>query len=46
MGMNTTVLKATDHEIFSVRTAKISPIEVMNAGTTATQMASCLIAVA
>ena len=33
IGMNTTVLNATDHRTRSVRTAKMSPIAVTNAGT-------------
>ena len=43
--MNTTVLNATDQRTRSVRTAKISPIAVTSAGTTATQSALFLIAV-
>ena len=39
IGMKTAVLNATDQLIFSVRTPKISPIAVTNAGTTATQRA-------
>ena len=45
IGMNTTVLNATDQRMRSVSTAKISPIAVTNAGTTATQIALFLIAV-
>ena len=45
IGRNTTVLKANAHPTRSVRTAKIRPIEVTNAGTTATQMRLFLIAV-
>src|ERR687891_140279 len=45
MGMNTTVLKATDQLIRSVMTAKMSPIAVTRAGTTPTQIALFLIAV-
>ena len=45
MGMNTTVLKATDQLTRSVRTAKMSPIAVTSAGTTPTQIALFLIAV-
>ena len=45
IGMNTAVLKATDHLMRSVRTAKMSPIAVTSAGTTATQMTLFLIAV-
>jgi hypothetical protein len=44
-GMKRTVLKATDQRMRSVRTAKMSPIAVTAAGTTATQMALFLIAV-
>jgi hypothetical protein len=44
IGMKTTVLKATDQRTRSVRTAKMSPIAVTAAGTTATQMALFLIA--
>ena len=44
MGMNTTVLNATDQRTRSVRTAKMSPRAVTAAGTTATQMALFLIA--
>jgi ABC-type sugar transport system permease subunit len=35
IGMKTTVLNATDQRMRSVRTAKISPIDVTRAGTTA-----------
>src|SRR5690242_19468461 len=45
IGRNTTVLNATDQRTRSVRTAKISPTAVTNAGTTATQKALFLIAV-
>src|SRR5207253_6086825 len=45
IGRKTTVLKATAQRTRSVRTAKISPSEVTNAGTTATQIALFLIAV-
>ena len=45
IGMKTAVLNATDHRIRSVRTAKMSPIAVTSAGTTATQTALFLIAV-
>src|SRR4051812_27027881 len=45
IGRNTTVLNATDQRTRSVSTAKIRPIEVTNAGTTATQIALFLIAV-
>src|SRR5205807_2541441 len=45
IGRKTTVLNATDQRTRSVRTAKISPKAVTNAGTTATQMALFLIAV-
>ena len=45
IGMNTTVLNATDHRIRSVRTAKMSPIPVTSAGTTASQTKLFLIAV-
>ena len=43
--MKTAVLKATDQRIRSVSTAKIRPIAVTSAGTTATQIALFLIAV-
>src|SRR6266849_1198926 len=39
IGMKTAVLNATDQRTRSVRTAKISPIEVTSAGTTANQIA-------
>ena len=45
IGMNTTVLNATDQRTRSVSTAKIRPSAVTNAGTTATQIALFLIAV-
>ena len=45
IGRKTTVLNATDQRTRSVSTAKISPIAVTNAGTTATQIALFLIAV-
>ncbi len=45
IGMKTAVLKATDQEMRSMRTAKTSPIAVTSAGTTATQIALFLIAV-
>ena len=45
IGMKTTVLNATDQRTRSVSTAKISPIAVTSAGTTATQIALFLIAV-
>ena len=44
IGMNTAVLKARAQLTFSVSTAKTSPSAVMNAGTTATQIALFLIA--
>jgi hypothetical protein len=44
IGMKTAVLNATDHAILSVRTAKMRPIAVMSAGTTATQIKLFLIA--
>ena len=45
IGRKTTVLNATDQRTRSVSTAKIRPIAVTNAGTTATQIALFLIAV-
>ena len=45
IGMNTAVLNATDQRTRSVSTAKTSPSDVTNAGTTATQIALFLIAV-
>ena len=39
IGRNTTVLNATAQPTRSVRTAKIRPIAVTSAGTTATQIA-------
>src|SRR5436190_12828672 len=45
IGMKTTVLKATDQRIRSVRTANTRPIAVTIAGTTAIQIALFLIAV-
>ena len=45
IGMKTTVLNAVDQRIRSVRTAKISPIAVTNAGTIATHKTLFLIAV-
>ena len=45
MGMKTAILNATDQRMRSVRTAKMSPIAVTRAGTTATQIALFLIAV-
>ena len=45
IGRKTTVLNATAQRTRSVRTAKISPRAVTNAGTTATQIALFLIAV-
>ena len=45
IGMKTAVLNATAQRIRSVRTAKMRPSAVMNAGTTATQIALFLIAV-
>src|SRR5262245_2504226 len=45
MGMNTAVLNATDQRTRSVSTAKIRPIAVTSAGTTATQIALLRIAV-
>ena len=45
IGRKTTVLKATAQRTRSVSTAKISPIAVTSAGTTATQIALFLIAV-
>ena len=45
IGRKTTVLNATDQRMRSMRTAKISPIAVTKAGTTATQIALFLIAV-
>ena len=45
IGMNTAVLNASDQLIFSISTAKMSPIAVIVAGTTATQIALFLIAV-
>ena len=45
IGRKTIVLKATDQRTRSVSTAKISPIAVTNAGTTATQIRLFLIAV-
>jgi hypothetical protein len=39
IGMKTAVLKATDQRTRSVSTAKMSPIAVTAAGTTATQIA-------
>ena len=44
-GMKIAVLKASDQPTRSVSTAKISPIAVTSAGTTATQIALFLIAV-
>ena len=46
IGMKTTVLNAIDQRMRSVSTAKISPIAVTNAGTTASQITLFLIAVA
>ena len=46
IGMKTTVLNATAQRMRSVSTAKTSPIAVTSAGTTATQIALFLIAVA
>src|SRR5258705_137395 len=45
IGRKTTVLNATAQRTRSVSTAKIRPIEVTSAGTTATQIALFLIAV-
>ena len=45
IGRKTTVLNATAQRTRSVSTAKMSPIDVTSAGTTATQMALFLIAV-
>jgi len=45
IGINTTVLKATDQRMRSVRTAKMRPIAVTRAGTTPIQIALFLIAV-
>ena len=45
IGRKTTVLNATAQRTRSVSTAKMSPIAVTSAGTTATQMALFLIAV-
>ena len=45
IGRKTTVLKATAQRTRSVSTAKIRPIAVTNAGTTATQIRLFLIAV-
>ena len=45
IGRKTTVLNANDQLTRSVRTAKIRPIAVTNAGTTATQIRLFLIAV-
>ena len=45
IGRKTTVLNATDQRMRSRRTAKISPMAVTKAGTTATQIALFLIAV-
>src|SRR5581483_480903 len=45
IGRKTIVLNATDQRTRSVSTAKIRPIDVTNAGTTATQIALFLIAV-
>ena len=45
IGRKTTVLNATAQRMRSVSTAKMSPIAVTSAGTTATQMALFLIAV-
>ena len=45
IGRNTTVLNAKAQPTRSVSTAKISPIAVTNAGTTATQIRLFLIAV-
>ena len=45
IGRKTTVLNATDQRTRSVSTAKIRPIAVTSAGTTATQIALFLIAV-
>jgi hypothetical protein len=45
IGMNTAVLNATAQLTRSVSTAKIRPIAVTSAGTTATQIALFLIAV-
>ena len=45
IGRKTAVLNATAQRMFSVRTAKIRPIAVTSAGTTATQIALFLIAV-
>ena len=45
IGMKTAVLNATDQRIRSVSTAKIRPIAVTSAGTTAIQIALFLIAV-
>ena len=45
IGMNTTVLNATDQRTRSVRTAKISPSAVTNTGTIATHSTLFLIAV-
>ena len=45
IGRKTAVLNATAHGTRSVRTAKIRPSEVTNAGTTSTQIALFLIAV-
>jgi hypothetical protein len=44
MGMNTTVLNATDQRIRSVRTANTRPIAVTSAGATRIQIALFLIA--
>jgi hypothetical protein len=44
-GMKTAVLNASDQLTRSVSTAKMSPIAVTSAGTTATQIALFLIAV-
>ena len=46
MGMKTAILNATDQRMRSVSTAKTRPIAVTRAGTTATQIALFLIAVA
>ena len=45
IGRKTIVLNATDQRTRSVSTAKMRPIDVTNAGTTATQIALFLIAV-
>jgi hypothetical protein len=45
IGMNTAVLNASDQLTFSISTANTSPIALIVAGTTATQIALFLIAV-